>query len=144
MINEKNSLFEFIKIIKILSQLNEWEINNFPLTNSKTGRFLYFRLAEYSLQKERNSSIFMKEFINHNILSEKSLRNRLVAMKDEGFITNIQNDKDGRSKFPEPSDKFNAAMYLHASQARRLIEKDFLLIDKSSNRYITGFDIHGH
>jgi hypothetical protein len=135
MINEKNSLNEFIKILKFLSKLHEWEIEHFPLLTSRTGRFLYFRLAEYSMDQEKNHSSFMKEFINHKGLSEKSLRNRLIAMRNEGFIINMQNEQDGRSKFPEPNEKFNAAMYLHASQARRLIEKDFLLVDKSSNHY---------
>jgi hypothetical protein len=129
--NKENASFlQFIEIIDNLATLHEWEAKNFPLLTSLTGRTLYYRIAQRAIDENKNNSKTMKELINDSGFTERSLRNRLHSMEEDGFIVSTQSMVDARSKFPMPNEKFYAAMYLHANQAKRILEQDFLLIKK--------------
>lgn len=121
----------FVDVIGNLAELHEWEIKNFPLINSLTGRLLYYRIAQRSIQSGKNYPNTLKDLVGDSGFTEKSLRNRMNAMANEDFIYSSQSSIDGRSKFPVPKEKFLAAMYFHASQAKRIIERDFILIRKN-------------
>jgi hypothetical protein len=127
---EEISLLDFLEIVDSLARLHEWEAKNFPLVNSMTGRALYYRIAQRELSDDKPSSNTMKALISDSGFSEKSLRNRINTMAEENFISFSQNEIDARSKFPIPKEKFFAAMFLHASQAKRILEKNFILIKK--------------
>jgi hypothetical protein len=124
----------FVDVLTNLAELHEWEIKNFPLLNSLTGRLLYYRIAQRAIQSEKNHTNTIKDLTGDSGFTEKSLRNRMNEMENEEFIYSVQNSIDGRSKFPIPKEKFLAAMYFHASQARKILEKDFILIKKNDSK----------
>ncbi len=129
---ETTTFLEFIEIIDNLARLHEWEIKNLPILNSLTGRLLYYRIAQRAIKKDVSSSSnrTMKELISDSGFTERSLRSRLISMEEEGFVIPTKNMRDGRSRFPIPDEKMYAAMYLHASQAKRIMEESYLLIKK--------------
>lgn len=130
MTQEKLSFFQFVEIIDSLADLHEWENKNFPLLSSLTGRILYYRIAQRAINENKKYSQTMKDLAIDSGFTERSLRNRISLMEEEGFVVSSVNETDGRSKYPIPNEKFFAAMYLHARQAKRILEKDFLLIKK--------------
>lgn len=120
----------FIDVIGTLAELHEWENKNFPLINSLTGRLLYYRIAQRSMLSEDEFSNTIKDLIGDSGFTEKSLRSRLISMANEDYIYSSQNNIDGRSKFLLPKEKFLAAMYFHASNAKRIINRNFILMKK--------------
>ncbi len=127
---EEIELNRFIKIIGNLAKLHEWEMKNFPLMTSLTGRMLYFRIAQRALGDGKDLSKAMKELMGDGSFTEKALRSRLQQMEDEGYIVTVHGEADARFKAPIPTDKFYAAIYLHAEQVRRIFDEDYLMIDK--------------
>ncbi len=130
MSSENKSLSNFVDIIDNLARLHEWEAKNFPLLNSLTGRILYYRIAQNSFAENSENQRTMKHLTSDSGFTEKSLRIRLNLMEAEGFIECKYNENDARTRFPIPTDKFFAAMYLHSSQAKRILGEDFVLIKK--------------
>jgi hypothetical protein len=126
---EDASFLEFVDIIKNMAKLHDWESKNLPLLNSLTGRALYYRIAQRALSVDGDSNT-MKDIILDSEFTEKSLRNRLILMSKEEFITFTQSEVDGRSRFPVPMEKFYAAMYLHAGQIKRILGENYLVLKK--------------
>jgi hypothetical protein len=126
---EDASFLEFVDIIENMAKLHEWESKNLPLLNSLTGRSLYYRIAQRALSGDSNSNT-MKDLILDSDFTEKSLRNRLNIMEEDGFVISTQSEVDGRSKFPVPREKFYAAMYLHAGQIKRILGENYLVLKK--------------
>lgn len=126
---EDIKFIDFIKIIDCMAKLHEWEEKNFPLLNSLTGKSLYYRIAQRALNDNLNTNT-MKDLILDSDYTEKSLRNRLNTMEEDGFVITTKNELDGRSKFPEPREKFYAAMYLHASQIIRVLGENYIILKK--------------
>lgn len=129
--NKEDANFrDFIEIIDNMARLHEWEMKNLPLLNSLTGRSLYYKIAQISLNFDDNKLNTMKDLIVDSDFTEKSLRTRLNIMEQEGFVVSTQSGIDGRSRFPVPKDKFYALMYLHAGQIKRILGNNFLIIKK--------------
>ena len=127
---EKASFRNFIDIIDSMARIQEWEEKNLPLLNSLTGRSLYYKIARISLSVEDEKSNTMKDLTVGSEFTEKSLRNRINLMEKEGFVASAQSGVDGRSRYPAPKDKFYDLMILHASQIKKILENDFLIIKK--------------
>jgi DNA-binding MarR family transcriptional regulator len=127
---EKSKFNDFIKVIDSLAQLHEWEVKNFPLLTTLTGRVLYFRIAQRAIGNPEKLSKSMKNLAGDTAYTDKALRNRLQEMEKTGFIVMVEDENDGRCKYPMPTDMFYAAVYLHAEQMRRIFDKNYLIIDK--------------
>jgi DNA-binding MarR family transcriptional regulator len=72
----------------------------------------------------------LKDLMGGSGYTEKGLRNRIREMEKEGYIVLKSGEKDARSKYLMPTDKFYDAIYAHAEQARRIFGEDFLMIEK--------------
>jgi hypothetical protein len=74
----------FVDVLTNLAELHEWEIKNFPLLNSLTGRLLYYRIAQRAIQSEKNHTNTIKDLIGDSGFTEKSLS---ATLHQAGFIT---------------------------------------------------------
>ena len=127
---EDASFRNFIEIIDSMAKIQEWEEKNLPLLNSLTGRSLYYKIARISLSGENEKFNTMKGLAAGSDFTEKSLRNRINLMEKDGFVASAQSGVDGRSRYPSPKDKFYDLMLMHASQIKKILGNDFLIIRK--------------
>jgi DNA-binding MarR family transcriptional regulator len=117
-------------IVANLAELHEWESEFCPLLASLTGRHLYFRIAQRAVGDRKLLSKALKDLMGGSGFTEKGLRNRIQQMEKEGYIVSVSAEVDGRSKYLMPTEKFYEAIYWHAEQVRRILEKNFLMIEK--------------
>ena len=113
-----------------LAELHEWELKFCPLLTTQTGRHLFFRIAQRAVGERVLLSRALKDLMGGSGFTEKGLRNRIREMEKEGYIVLKSGEKDARSKYLMPTDKFYDAIYAHAEQARRIFGEDFLMIKK--------------
>ena len=113
-----------------LAELHEWELKFCPLLTTQTGRHLFFRIAQRAVGERVLLSRALKDLMGGSNYTEKGLRNRIREMEKEGYIVLKSGEKDARSKYLMPTDKFYDAIYAHAEQARRIFGEDFLMIEK--------------
>ena len=117
-------------IVANLSRLHEWELDNSPCLSTLTGRHLYFRIAQRAVGERELLSKALKDLMGGSTYTEKALRIRMREMEKEGYIASVNGTNDARSKYLMPTEKFYESIYLHADQARRIFEKDYLVIEK--------------
>lgn len=117
-------------IVANLAELHEWEVNHAPLLGSLTGRHLYFRIAQRAVGDRSLLSKSLKNLTGGAGYTEKALRIRMREMEADGYIASICGEEDARSKYLMPTEKFYEAIYLHADQVRRILNKNFLMIEK--------------
>jgi predicted transcriptional regulator len=134
MSSEELKLYEFIRIVGVQAHLHQWESLNFPLTKSLTGRYIYFYIVSNILSKSEFSKKPLKNLLGDCPFSEKGIRKKIQELEKKGFIKIVSDDDDARSKYLKPTDALYASVYVHAEQIRKVIEKDFLLIDKHKTR----------
>jgi DNA-binding MarR family transcriptional regulator len=72
----------------------------------------------------------LKDLYSGAKLSEKALRTRMREFEKNGVIESAVCLDDGRAKYLMPTEKFYEAIYLHAQEAKRIFQKNFLMIDK--------------
>ena len=113
-----------------LAELHQWELENHPLLMTLTGRHLYYRLAQESVKNEHVLTRALKDVSGGMHFTEKALRTRMRQMEREGLIKAVPRPDDARSKQLIPTEKFNALMYQHAEQVKKIFDKHFLLIEK--------------
>ena len=126
---EKNQC-EGWSIVVSLAELHQWELANHPLLDTLTGRHLYYRLAQESVNKEYVLTRAIKDVFGSMHYTEKALRTRMRQMEHEGLIDAVTRPDDARSKQLVPTEKFNQLMAVHAEQVRKIFDKHFLLIEK--------------
>lgn len=117
-------------IVANLAELHEWEIEHLPLLATLTGRHLYFRIAQRAVGDRTLLSRSLKHLMVGSGFTEKALRTRMREMEKNGYISAVNGEEDGRSKYLMPTEKFYEALYLHSDQVRQIFNKDFLLIQK--------------
>lgn len=127
---EEFKVHQFVKIVYSQVAMHDWEASNFPIMRSQTGRFIYFRIAENIIKQTNFSLKSLKSLLGDSPFTPKGLRERLKAMECDGLIELHVDPKDGRVKYLIPTKAFHAHLYIHAEQLRRIIEKDYLLIEK--------------
>lgn len=113
-----------------LAELHQWELENSPFLGTMTGRHLYFKIAQRSIGERALLSRSLKDLYSGAKLSEKALRTRMRELEKLGVIQSVACQEDGRAKFLMPTEKFYEAIYLHAQEAKRIFQKNFLMIDK--------------
>lgn len=126
---EKNQ-DEWWRLVISLAELHQWELENHPLLETLTGRHLYYRLAQESVKNEHVLTRALKDVFGGMHFTEKALRTSMRQMEREGLIKAVPRPDDARSKQLIPTEKFNALMYQHAEQVKKIFDKHFLLIEK--------------
>ncbi len=126
---EKNH-YEAWNLVVSLAELHQWELENHPLLDTLTGRHLYYRLAQESVNNDYVLTRALKDVFGGMHFTEKALRTRMRQMEREGLIQAVTRLDDARSKQVMPTEKFNHLMTLHAEQIRKIFDKHFLLVEK--------------
>jgi hypothetical protein len=113
-----------------LAELHQWELENHPLLETLTGRHLYYRLAQESVNNKYVPKRALKDVFGGMHFTEKALRTRMRHMERQGLIEAVTRPDDARSKLLIPTEKFNALMTQHAEQVKKIFDKHFFLIEK--------------
>lgn len=121
---------EWWSLVISLAELHQWELENHPLLATLTGRHLYYRLAQESVNNDHVLTRALKDVFGGMHFTEKALRTRMRHMEREGLIEAVTRPDDARSKQLVPTDKFNQLMTRHAEQVKKVFDKHFLLIEK--------------
>ncbi len=121
---------ELTAIMRNLSDLHKWELENSPFLNTMTGRHLYFQIAKRSVVDGGLLSRSLKELYTGTQLSEKALRMRVRDLERQGVIITVPGD-DARARHLMPTEKFYEAIYHHSLEAKRIFSRDFLMIEKN-------------
>jgi len=58
------------------------------------------------------------------------LRRIRSELERNGVIESVACQDDGRAKYLMPTEKFYEAIYLHAQEAKKIFQKNFLMIEK--------------
>ena len=117
-------------IVSNLAELHEWELDHAPLLSTLTGRHLYFRIAQRAVGDRTLLSKALKDLMGGSGYTEKALRTRMREMEINGYIASVNGEEDARSKYLMPTEKFYEAIYLHAQEAKKIFQKNFLMIEK--------------
>lgn len=129
-VNDKElNVDQLTALVATLAELHEWELNH-PLLSTLTGRHLYFRIAQRAVGDRSLLSRALKELTGGVGYTEKALRTRIREMERESYIESFNGLDDGRSKCLMPTEKFYESVYQHVDQAKRILAKRFLLIEK--------------
>jgi DNA-binding MarR family transcriptional regulator len=121
---------QLTSIMTDLAELHQWELDNSPFLGTMTGRHLYFKIAQRSIGERALLSRSLKDLYSGAKLSEKALRTRMRELERNGVIESVACQDDGRAKYLMPTEKFYEAIYLHAQEAKKIFQKNFLMIEK--------------
>lgn len=121
---------ELTSILTTLSEFHQWELESFPLLTTLTGRHLYFRIVQRTVGEKALLTRSLKDLMVGTTYTEKALRIRMRQMESNGLIEAVSDEFDGRSKSLMPTAKFYEDIYSHANGFKKIIGKNFLLINK--------------
>ena len=115
-----------------LAELHYWELKHMPLMHTITGRGLYFKVLQETLQGHADSVGGQNpmETFNSNHFTDRAMRTRMQAMCKEGLLEMVPSPYDGRAKHVMPTQKFFDLSNTHATQLRKLLERHFILVNK--------------
>ena len=125
-----NSRAESLALFSILSHLYHWEVEQTELLRSTTGRHLYFSIGQRTLVSGMSPTV--KEVITTNHLTDRALRMRLSQLVDEGLLRPGAGRGDARTRSIQPSEAFENLMLDHLDTFRKLVNSQFMLIEKEN------------
>ena len=115
------------KLLKVVVQVQRWESLQQSIFQTRSGRELYFRVAE-TLLVDRARSQHLK-WLN-GAMTGRATRDRLKEFENSGWLAIERMGSDLRTKQIAPTEKFTNQLNLHLQILRLAINEDFLLIDK--------------
>lgn len=127
--NEINAR-QLTHIMSNLAELHKWELENFPLLRTLTGRHLYFEIARRAVGDRQSLSGALKELMGDSGFTDKALRTRLLEMRKAGLIDSVRGTHDARSRHLIPTDKFYEMIHSYTNQVHHIFNKNFLMIEK--------------
>ena len=130
MAQDEMDLAELTALIKCMSALHAWELENLRFMETTTGRHLYFMAARRAVVEQSQLDKSLKDLFTSPHFTERALRNRMQEMSENGIFTTQQATSEGRNKHLIPTEVFYEHVFEHAQQARRLLREAFLLIKR--------------
>lgn len=121
---------ELAKIMTNLSELYAWEMENLPFFRSSTGRHIYFGLVRRSMSPDAKLDASLKDLFATAHFTDRALRTRMQAMVDDGLVETVGGLEDARMKYLMPNEKFYKNIYDHGIKFKKIMNKDFLLLEK--------------
>lgn len=125
-----------LNLLKVLAELQFWEVSNSTLLQSVAGRQLYFGLIRHiafqgdaGLTVDSMKKIYYDKGIN---LTERGVRLTIRSFEAAGILVLGRAVNDGRSKRIFLTQKFQKQMQDHALIFKEVLEKNYLLIEKNS------------
>lgn len=121
---------ELTALIKCMSALHAWELENLPFMQTTTGKHLYYMVAQRAVAEKSQLDKSLKDLFTSSHFTERALRNRMQEMSEQELFTTYQSSADGRNKHLIPTEQFYEHVFEHAQQIRKLLRESFLLIKR--------------
>lgn len=121
---------DFRSLMQSLVELHEWELANMPMMQTMTGRSLYYRMVQGSLNPHEDGEKALKEIFSSNHYTARAMRTRMQTMRQEGWLELQSGQGDARMKHLLPTPQFNDMALAHAQQLRKLLARFFIVINK--------------
>jgi hypothetical protein len=125
-----NARAESLALFSILNSLHQWEVEQTELLRSVTGRHLYFSVGQRALVSGMSPTV--KEVITTNHLTDRALRMRLQQLVAQGMLKPVLGTGDARTRSLQPTEAFENLMLSHLDTFRRLVNNQFLMIEKEN------------
>ena len=114
-INDANLLWMMI-------QMHDWEARHLPELQTRTGRELYFRIAEEYL-KDPKSPQLLKLLQGRS--TDRAIRQRMRQFEKMGLIEVSKNAEDKRTRRVVPTEFFLQRLNQHLNQWEKLSKNRF-------------------
>lgn len=127
------NMLEAIKLLKVLAQIQRWEVMNSNLLRSSSGRQLYFGLIRHLINVKEDFLIdSMKEiYYDDGIqLTERGVRLGIRSFEADGVIFLEKANEDKRSRKIFLTDKYKNQILMHANVLKTTLGEDFLVLSK--------------
>ena len=121
------SVIQEKKLLKVIVQIHHWESLQQSEFQTRSGRDLYFRMAENFLALHEKP--LQLKWLNGS-MSERTTRNRRQKFQSAGFIDVANAGLDLRTRQAVPTEQFIAQLNLHLQMLRTMLSEDFVLIEK--------------
>ncbi len=115
------------KLLKIIVQIHRWETMQQSEFQTRSGRALYFRIAENLLITQEKPQ--QLKLLN-GAMSERATRSTRKEFERAGFLNVAPVDSDLRVKQAVATDKFVVQLNQHLKMLRGMLNEDFALIEK--------------
>ncbi len=123
-----------LSLLKVLAEVQLWEVSNSTLLQTVAGRQLYFGLIRHiaiqgdsGLTVESMKKIYYDKGIN---LTERGVRLTIRSFEADGVLVLDRAVNDRRSRRIFLTKKFQEQMRDHALIFKEALERNFLLIEK--------------
>lgn len=114
-------------LLRVMTQMHDWEGRYMPELQTVTGRDLYFRIAKGVLNDPQSPQL-LKLFQVKS--TERAMRQRMRQFEEMGLIDVSSNTSDKRTKRVVPTDIFLLNLNQHLDQLKKLCNGLFLMVDK--------------
>lgn len=117
-----------LHLLSFLVSLHEWEMSEYELLHTQSGRSLYFELAKTLLKNDHHPVGGLKRSLGQ--LSERSVRNRMRNFESDGYLEVHPHCVDGRTRQLVATPKFIEMLNRHLEQCLGKLESRYILIEK--------------
>jgi hypothetical protein len=117
------------RLLLILEELHQWELDNMTILHTMTGRHIYMTLASMSFHAG-DEGVSLKSIKNNNHYTDKAIAIRLSKFQKMEMIQKFNIDFDGRTKIIIPQEKLHTLWEIHSDIFYKTINKYYTLIPK--------------
>jgi hypothetical protein len=122
-----------VHLLQSQAELQGWEIANFPILSSLSGRQLYYGLIKHYLleneQEVKTDSLKNLYFGDGIGLTDRALRTKLREFENAGFVVSVPCESDKRSRSLLITESFLEKMNTHAIAYQRILRKKFFIME---------------
>lgn len=130
-----NSIDEvLLDLLRVLAEVQLWEVASSSLFQTVAGRQLYFGLIRHLVNQDKSGltvesmkQIYFDKGIN---LTERGVRLTIRSFEADGVLVLDKSETDRRSRRIFLTEKFENQMRNHALTIKRELEKNYLVIKK--------------
>jgi hypothetical protein len=130
-----NSIDEILlDLLRVLADVQLWEVTNSSLLQTVAGRQLYFGLIRHLVNQDKSGltvesmkQIYFDKGIN---LTERGVRLTIRSFEADGVLVLDRSETDRRSRRIFLTEKFEDQMRNHALAIKKELEKKYLVIKK--------------
>lgn len=115
------------KLLKIIVQIHRWETMQQSEFQTRSGRALYFRIAENLLIAHEKPQ--QLKLLN-GVMSERATRTTRKEFQRAGFLNVASAGSDLRAKQVVATDKFVVQLNQHLKKLRGMLNEGFFLVEK--------------
>lgn len=132
--SSSNEMEVSLDLLKVLAEVQLWEVGSSSLLQTVAGRQLYFGLIRHLVNQDKSGltvdsmkQIYFDKGIN---LTERGVRLTIRSFEADGVLVIDKSEKDRRSRRIFLTKKFEDQMRNHALIIKKELEKNYLVIKK--------------